>query len=149
MKERVYVIGCPVDCISKKEMLKIIMNNISKGEHCQVLGPNAAFAVMTANNPDYRELLESASHLPADGFWMAFAARVLGYKGVDHVGIERLVYEILPALAEMRGSAYLLGAKDSIVRKAAAAIENRYKGITVVGLRDGYFSEPDEAEVSS
>jgi len=147
MERRVYIAGCPIDRISLDEITEIVCRSISKRDRCQVLGPNAAFVVDAWRDRGYRALLESTTYLPADGFWVTIAAKMLGYRGVAHVGIERLVYALLPRLAQRKVGVYLLGAREHIVKKAALAIEERYKGIKIVGCRNGYFGQGDEDEV--
>jgi N-acetylglucosaminyldiphosphoundecaprenol N-acetyl-beta-D-mannosaminyltransferase len=144
---RVSVAGCPVDTINRGELIETLCQAIIGRQLCLVSGPNAAFAVMAAKDPCYRELLEKFTFLPADGYWISFAAKLLGYKGVAHVGVERLIYDLLPRIAELKGTVYLLGARDFIVKKAAEKIEASYKGIKIAGVRDGYFSEQEEAEI--
>lgn len=149
MIKRLSIAGCPVDALNREELVDKLCQAISRRERCQVLGPNAAFAVMVSKDPGYGLMLEEVTFLPADGFGFAYAARLLGHKMVTHVGIERLVYDLLPRLAEMRVTVYLLGARDFIVKKAATEIEKRYEGIRVVGTHDGYFSEFDEERILS
>jgi N-acetylglucosaminyldiphosphoundecaprenol N-acetyl-beta-D-mannosaminyltransferase len=147
MVKRVSIIGCPVDSISREDLLEKLCGAILARDRCQVLGPNAAFAVKASKDSSYRTMIEKATFLPADGYWLALAAKILGYEGVTHVGIERLVYDLLPRIAEMRGTIYLLGARDHIVRESATRVEEQYKGIKIVGLRNGYFAEADEEKI--
>jgi len=147
--DRVHIAGCPVDCINLDELTEKLCQAIARRDYCQVLGVNAAFIVDAYRHSGYKEILESTTFVPADGFWVAFAAKVLGYSGVGHVDIERLVYRLFERLANMGSTVYLLGAREGIVKKAATTIEDRYKGIKVVGVKNGYFNETDEEEILS
>lgn len=120
---------------------------ILRRKRCDVLGVNAAFVVDASRNETYRSMLESAQCVPADGFWVAFAARMLGIQGVGHVGIERLVHRLLERMAPAEKSVFLLGAREEVVREAAAAVQALYPGIRVAGVRNGYFQPCDEEAI--
>jgi len=146
---RVHVAGCRVDCTNLETLTNRLCQAIFRHERCDVLGVNAAFVVDAWRDENYRKILESAECVPADGFWVAFAARVLGIKGVGHVGIERLVYRLLERIAPAGRTVYLLGARAEVVREAAAAVEMLYPGIRVVGVQNGYFQPADEEAIFS
>ena len=74
--------------------------------------------------------------------------KILGYRGVFYANIERTVYQLLQRLSEIRGTVYLLGAHDVVVRKAASVLEKVYNGIKVVGIHHGYFSYMDEESIA-
>ena len=144
---RVHVGGCPVDPMSTDEVINQILESIRTKKRQQVYGINAASTVAAADSPDYRHLLDGMTMLPVDGFWVAMAARVLGVTGTPHVGIERLVYALLPKIASGNGSVYLLGAAPDVVDDAARAVEKTYPGLRVVGSHHGYFSKTDEPAI--
>lgn len=147
MIERIHIAGCPVDRISLIELIELLFDAIRNRKSCQVLGVNAAFVVCSNRSKKFRENLESTTYLPIDGFWVAFAGKILGFKDVEHVGIERFVYKYLDLLADKRCTVYLLGAREHIVDKAAEEILKRYKGISIVGVRNGYFNETEEEDI--
>jgi N-acetylglucosaminyldiphosphoundecaprenol N-acetyl-beta-D-mannosaminyltransferase len=148
--ERVYIAGCPVDSDNNLEDLsEKLCDNAMSRRGCQVLGVNAAVAVEANYDPIYRQMLESVTDLPADGFWVSFAAKILRHGGVGHIGIERLVYRLLDRLSVSGCRVYLLGAREEVVEEAVRVIEARYKGIEVVGFRNGYFSEEDEETIAA
>jgi len=146
---RVHVAGCPVDCTDLEALTNRLCGAIFRHERCDVLGVNAAFVVDACRDKNYRNILRSAECVPADGFWVAVAARVLGFKGVGHVGIERLVYRLLERIAPAGRTVYLLGARAEVVREAAAAVQVLYPGIRVVGVQNGYFQPADEEAIFS
>jgi N-acetylglucosaminyldiphosphoundecaprenol N-acetyl-beta-D-mannosaminyltransferase len=145
--DRIYVAGCPVDRTTLGQLTDRLCDAVSTRQRCQVLGVNAAFVVSAAKDSHHRHILETTTYVPVDGFWVAVAARLLGYHGVLSVGIERLVYRLLPRLASINGTVYLLGAAEQIVQRTACEIEERYRGIKVVGTRNGYFAETDEEDI--
>jgi len=146
---RVHVAGCPVDCTDLEALTDRLCGAIFGHERCDVMGVNAAFVVNAWRDENYRKILESAECVPADGFWVAFAARVLGIKGVRYVGIERLVHRLLERIAPAAKSVFLLGAREEVVREAAAAVQVLYPGIRVVGVQNGYFQPADEEAIFS
>lgn len=145
--ERITVAGCPVDRIDRDAVVDELIDTVDAGGQTEVLGINAAVVVATHQDPDYKALVETMPVLVVDGFWVTMAARVLGLGDVPTVGIERIVYELMPRLGETGGTVFLLGTKEEIVRQAAVNVERRWPAVKVVGVRNGYFDEDDEPEI--
>ncbi|MHB9030922.1 MAG: WecB/TagA/CpsF family glycosyltransferase [Candidatus Latescibacterota bacterium] len=148
MTRRVYIAGCPVDCIGLEELCNTLHNAMNfPGSRAHVLGVNAAFVVDANKNPEYRDVLDSTSYVPADGYWVAAALKLLGVPQAKHVGIERLTYLLLSRMGQANGSVYLVGARQEVVERAAHEIEHRFPGVRVAGYRNGYFKEHADKEI--
>lgn len=103
---------------------------------------NAHTAKLAFDRPAYADTLRSMLVLN-DGVGMDLAARALGYgpfpdnlNGTDFV----------PALLQTCPrplSLFLLGAKADVLRRAEAAIAQRYPRHRIVGAHDGYFADVD------
>ena len=44
---------------------------------------------------------------------------------------------------------YILGARPTVLERAVSRIRAQYPDLSLVGYRDGYYDEADEAEVAS
>jgi N-acetylglucosaminyldiphosphoundecaprenol N-acetyl-beta-D-mannosaminyltransferase len=120
---------------------------INNGQHLLVAPINAATVVNASRVASFRAALNEMDILLPDGYWLQVAARLLRYPTTNHVATVPLTYQILQKLGEQQGKAFLLGAKDTVVREAADEITRRFRGIEIAGMRNGYFSETEEQNV--
>lgn len=103
--------------------------------------PNPELVMMASRDPDYARTLAGASLTLADGIGVIYAAKLLGrplkgrVPGVDFAGalMERMAREGL--------GLFLLGAKPGVAEKAAENLMEKYPGLQVKGVHDGYFQE--------
>lgn len=147
MTERIHIDRCPVDCLTPQGTLALLREAIQSGRHIAVAPVYAATVVEAHRNAALREALEAMDVLLPDGFYLRPAARALRLPAPAHVPTVPLTLALLDSLARGGGSVYLLGARAEVVREAAVRVGRRFPGIHVVGTRDGYFSEAEEADV--
>lgn len=104
---------------------------------------NPEFVVQCDTNAQFKQDIQRADLITADGVGITWAASHLGIRvpgrapGVD----------IGDAVMQARGAelrVFFLGAKPGVAARAAAACASRY-GVQIAGVQDGYF-KLDEAE---
>ena len=106
-----------------------------------VVTPNPEFLLTARKNPDFRRALLEADLVLPDGIGVLYAAKILGRPlrgrtpGVD------FAQALMGRMAAEGGRLFLLGAKPGVAEKAAANLAERYPGLTVCGVHDGYFKE--------
>jgi N-acetylglucosaminyldiphosphoundecaprenol N-acetyl-beta-D-mannosaminyltransferase len=144
---RVYVGACPLDCVSQTELVGELIGAIEAVCKQLVSGVNALMYVRASEDPKYCALLENMTVVTCDGFWLTLAARFFGHRGVKHIAIVPLVFELLQELSVRKKRVFLLGAKPELVTKAGQTVSHRFPGVEVVGTRDGYFTDAEESAV--
>ncbi len=98
--------------------------------------------------PEFRELVNGADLVVADGAGLLWAARRCGVDLPERVAGIDLVGRLGERLAGTGGSFFLLGAAPGVADQAAATLAGRYPGLGIAGVRDGYFRE-DEPVVAA
>lgn len=91
-----------------------------------------------------RNLLNSAAIQIADGVGVVIASKLKGGKIRSRVTGIDLMQNICKRSAEKGYRVFLLGAKPGVAERAADILRERYKGINIVGIRDGYFKDENE-----
>lgn len=86
-------------------------------------------------------MLNRSDLVVPDGIGVVHGAKILGKPLKERVAGFDLSCEILSLLAKRGGSVYLLGAKPGVAQKAAENITEKYAGIKIAGMHDGYFSD--------
>ena len=108
--------------------------------------PNAEIVQLCVEQPEYYELINSASLIVPDGSGIILAAKLLHTPLVKGkvAGVE--LGERLAALSAEKGyRLFLLGGKPGVAEEAARKLEEKYPGMQLSGVNDGYFK--DDAEV--
>jgi N-acetylglucosaminyldiphosphoundecaprenol N-acetyl-beta-D-mannosaminyltransferase len=109
---------------------------------------NASKVVAMQHDDELSRIIGACELVSADGQSVVWASRLLGDPLPERVaGIDLM--RALFALAEQRGfRVFILGAKAEVLERARAAITARHPRLELVGTRDGYFTEEEEAAVA-
>ncbi|MEM1177957.1 MAG: WecB/TagA/CpsF family glycosyltransferase [Acidobacteriota bacterium] len=95
----------------------------------------------------YRSALCGADRVYADGIGIRLAAGWRGQGLRDNVNGTDLFPRLCERAAQEGLSMYLLGARPGVAERAATTMVERYPGLQIVGTRDGYFGDDEEADV--
>jgi N-acetylglucosaminyldiphosphoundecaprenol N-acetyl-beta-D-mannosaminyltransferase len=149
VRARARVVGCSIDRLDMDETLARCEQLIESGEYAQHLCINAAKAVAARDDAELRAIIERCELVSADGQAVVWASRILGDPLPTRVAGIDLMQRLLER-AEARGyRVFILGAKPDVLEHAARRIRARYPVLALVGTRDGYFSEADDAAVAA
>lgn len=106
-----------------------------------VVTPNPEIVEVCRENPAAREAVNGAALVLPDGIGVIKGAAMLGTPLKERVpGIEFAAL-LLERMAGEGKSLYLLGAKPGVAETAAERLKERYPGLRVAGVHDGYFQE--------
>jgi N-acetylglucosaminyldiphosphoundecaprenol N-acetyl-beta-D-mannosaminyltransferase len=120
---------------------------ILEGETLTQVSINALKISLANDDPAFRKALGSFDLAGADGQPVVWAARLLGTPIPGRVNGTDLMYELFDLADRERLRVYLLGAKQAALDSAAAVLRERYPGLTLAGVRHGYFDDDEEAAV--
>jgi len=122
---------------------------IVRRDFAQHVAINAAKLVAMQRDPELRRIVDACELVSADGQSVVWASRLLGDPLPERVAGIDLMQELL-ALAERRDfRVFILGAKPEVLEMARQRILAKHPRLRLVGTRDGYFSEDEEAEVAA
>lgn len=103
---------------------------------------------MAASDPAFREALDAADIVHADGGVIVAASRLAPGGGIpDRSATTDMYMESLAPAAARGVRMYLLGGKPGVADACASRSTLKAPGLTIVGARHGYFSEADEAAI--
>ena len=147
MKKAINILGVPVTPFSMEEAVSFLMDRIAKKMPTQVVTANAEIIMMARNDKRYGTLLQQADLVLADGAGTVWAGRTLRYEVPDRVAGFDLFEELIKKSAEEGIKLYFFGAAPGIAEAAKAKAEMLAPGVSIVGTRNGYFSETDIEEI--
>jgi N-acetylglucosaminyldiphosphoundecaprenol N-acetyl-beta-D-mannosaminyltransferase len=90
----------------------------------------------------------SSDAILADGMSVVWASRLIGRPLPERVPGIDLMLRIFEHGRSSGYRVYLLGAARDVVEETAARLSQQYRGIQIVGRRDGFFTDQEELAVA-
>lgn len=139
------VLGVNVTVTTYDEMAKNIKDDIKKKNKSFIVAINPEKVLKARKDQNLKNLLNDAKYKIPDGVGIIYASKLQGGFIKSRItGIDSM--ELLCQLAmENRYKVFMYGAKKETGLKAKEKIEEKYKGINIVGYIDGY--EKDNAKI--
>ena len=91
-----------------------------------------------------RDVVDRADIGIVDGIGVSVAAKILQGIALPRCTGCDLFFRLLPLARRKSWGVFLLGASPESNSGAAAALAERFRGLRIVGLQDGFFSDSDE-----
>ncbi|MCR5030945.1 MAG: WecB/TagA/CpsF family glycosyltransferase [Selenomonadaceae bacterium] len=108
---------------------------------------NAEMIMNATRDEELFEILRSADLVVPDGAGTVWAARHLGYEMPERVAGYDLSQELLRRAPQKNRRVFFFGSAPGVAEKAKQKAEELYPGISVVGVRNGYFSSEEEPKI--
>jgi N-acetylglucosaminyldiphosphoundecaprenol N-acetyl-beta-D-mannosaminyltransferase len=143
------ILGIPVAAIRLDEALDVIHRVIITRGSLQIGVVNAAKIVAMREDDHLSQSVLSSDVVFADGASVVWAGRLLGRPLPERVAGIDLMNGMLARGSRHGYRVYCLGATDDVLRRATAQIAADHPGVKIVGARNGYFTEAQEAEVAA
>jgi N-acetylglucosaminyldiphosphoundecaprenol N-acetyl-beta-D-mannosaminyltransferase len=144
LPESMSLLGVRVDCVTQQQAIERIDQLVSQYKHSaeplpcqQVVTVNTEFVMMAQQNTIFRNVINSAALVVADGAGIVWATRYLGKPTPERVtGTDTLVE--LAQLSATRGyRLYLLGAAPGVAEEAAHRLQHLAPGLHIAGTYAG------------
>ena len=144
---RIAVLGIGIDAMTMGEAVALLEEHIKAGTPELVVTANAEMVMAAQSDRHLAEVLDKAGLVIPDGAGVVWASRKLGCPVPERVAGFDLAQELLKKAADKNYGVYFFGSAPGIAAKAAEVAGNKYPGLRVVGIRNGYFSAADEPEI--
>jgi N-acetylglucosaminyldiphosphoundecaprenol N-acetyl-beta-D-mannosaminyltransferase len=146
-QRRIEMMGCQIDNLSMAETLLTIEGFIKSGKPHQHVVVNVDKLVKASKDADLRQIINDCALINADGMPVVWASRLLGKPLKERVTGVDLFEALMRRSAEKGWRVYLLGAREEVVSEVKLRYEEKYRGITIAGYRNGYWKPEEEAGV--
>lgn len=150
LPESIYVLGVRVDRISQEQALQKMTEMIAQRRasdnqlSCQqLITVNPEFVMAAQHHTDFRQAINAAALVVADGIGVVWATRYLKAPTPERItGVDTLV-ALARRCAEAGYRMYLLGAAPGVAEEAAARLQSLAPGLQIAGT---YAGSPAPAE---
>ena len=146
---RVQVGDVAFDNVDMTEALARLREMLDEGRPQQVSFVNPACVNIAARHRGYRRVLARAALVLPDGIGIKIGTALLGTPLRQNVNGTDLFPRLCELLQARGASVYLLGGASGVAESVAAEIGQRWPGVRIAGLRDGFFGVAEEGRVAA
>ena len=143
----VEILGVPVAALTMREAVEQAERWMDERRGALIATANAEMIMNATRDEELFEILRSADLVVPDGAGTVWAAHHLGYEMPERVAGYDLSQELLRRAPQKNRRVFFFGSAPGVAEKAKKKAEELYPGISVVGVRNGYFSEAEEPEI--
>ena len=142
------ILNCRIDKVNMQSTLDFIARAIP-GDSCQqIITLNAEGIYLAQEDAAFRNIINTAALVTADGSGVLWAAKQLGSPLPERVTGIDLLQAACKHAANQGWRIYLLGAAPGVAEQAAAKLQESYAGLQIVGIDHGYFRGQEAALIS-
>lgn len=143
MMNRERYLGVNVCCIDMEEALNEVEDIIRDKKPSFVVAINPEKIMKAKKDEGLRKLLNSAAIQIPDGVGVLIASKLKRGSIKKRVTGIDLMQNICKRASQKGYRVFLLGAKPGVAKRAAEILKEKYTGLNVCGIRDGYFKDED------
>lgn len=140
---RIDVLGIEFDNIDIVEAVERAMRLMDEHCHAYVVTPNPEIVLESRKNKGLSAAVRSADMVLPDGVGVIYASHILGTPIKNRIPGIDFASALLARMSESEKKIFLLGAKPGVAELAAQRLTERYPGLLVCGVNDGYFDQAD------
>lgn len=147
MRKTVKIVGIEVDKLDFLEAQEKVAEFLEGDSLNMIFTPNSEMLLDAVKDRELENILNEAQLVIPDGIGVVIASKFYGTPLKERVTGVDLSTKILELGAKKNSRLFLLGASEESVTGAAEKIKERFQGIDVVGVRNGYYSEDEEEQI--
>lgn len=139
--------GCKIDNVSIDEAILRIDDLIQHGSAHRYFAVNVHKIVEFRRSPGLLRIANESDLVTADGQPIVWLSQWIRTPLKERVAGVDLMDRLLAVACERQYRLYFLGAKQDILEAALAQYRQRLPGLNIVGYRNGYWSQKEEAAI--
>ncbi|HEV3154037.1 MAG TPA: WecB/TagA/CpsF family glycosyltransferase [Candidatus Baltobacteraceae bacterium] len=143
------ILGCRLDAIDADAATETIVRFAREGKGAQIVTLGTEMVVYAQRDRRYREIINRCALSICDTIGLLAVARMRGAKLRSRVTGVELIEHLCARAAREGIPVFLLGAAPGVAGEAARVLVQRYPGLQIAGVRDGYFSQAESAQVAA
>lgn len=141
--ERCNILGVPINNITLDEATSVVVSYLDSDEKNMIFTPNPEFVMNALDDERFMKILNESSLNIADGIGIVIGGKILGYKIKERVAGFDLVQSVFNKIKNTDKTVYFLGSNEENINLAKKMMEQKHKGLKIVGVRNGYFKDEE------
>ena len=147
MKNTVEIMNVPFDATGMKGAVNKIMAFFDDGGEHIVCTPNPEIVMEAQHDKVLLGILRASDLVVPDGVGIVWASKFAKTKLKERVSGYDLCLALFDKLKNTEKTVYFFGGSPGVASEASKRISVKYKGIKIVGYRNGYFTSKDESQI--
>jgi N-acetylglucosaminyldiphosphoundecaprenol N-acetyl-beta-D-mannosaminyltransferase len=147
-KQRINILGTPIDNYTMQETLEVVASVIDSRQHIHHTVVNAGKIVLMHENPELKESVVNADLINADGQAVVWASKLFKQPLKERVAGIDLMERLVKMAHEKNYTLFFFGAKEEVVKKLVDKYSEQYSPSIIAGYRNGYFKKEDERAIA-
>lgn len=148
MRETIDIFGVLIDKVDTNSTLERIKEFINGNEAKAVFTPNSEMIMIAKNDPELKNVLNSADLSLGDGIGVVLASRILGRSLPERVTGTDTMMNLFKLGSNGSISFYLFGAAPGVADLAVEKLKEMYPKINIVGTHNGFFNAEEEKNIT-
>ena len=144
---KIDVLGIKFDNVNMQEAVAKCQDFISSDTSNLIVTPNPEIVMSAKDNPEFKNIINSASLVIPDGIGIIKGAKILGTPLKERVAGYDLICNLLELYKDGSHTFYFWGSKPGIADLAKEKLEEKYPNIKIIGTDNGYFDDTKKAEI--
>lgn len=140
--ERVNVLGVGISAITVARAVDVIEGWIAAADHQYVCVTGVHGVMESQDHPEVRDIHNCAGLVTPDGMPLVWLSRLKGYRHVDRVYGPDLMLACCAASVSKGYRHFLYGGAPGVPERLAAKLQERFRGLMIVGTWSPPFDEP-------
>lgn len=140
---RIDVLGIEFDNTDILEAVERAVRLMEERRHAYVVTPNPEIILESRKNEKLASAVKSADMVLPDGVGVIYASHILGTPIKNRIPGIDFASALMARISENGRKVFLLGAKPGVAELAGERLSERYPGLIICGVNDGYFEEED------
>jgi len=140
-------LGVKIDVLDTQGLLEQAVSLVQSETPQKIMYVNTDCMLLALKNQTYKQVLNNADLVYADGIGVVWGARIWG----ELLPGRSTGADFMPVFCETFGKLglriYLLGAKEGVAADAAERLQQRVSGLQIVGTQHGYFSPQESGAI--
>ncbi|MCI7743144.1 MAG: WecB/TagA/CpsF family glycosyltransferase [Clostridiales bacterium] len=140
---RIDVLGVEFDDMDIVAAVELAMGFMEERRCAYAVTPNPEIVLECRKNRKLAAAVRAADMVLPDGVGVIYASRILGTPIKNRLPGIDFASALMARMSECGKKVFLLGAKSGVAELAAERLTERYPGLEICGVNDGYFAQED------
>lgn len=141
------ILGVKVASVTMKQAVETAGLFIEGKSNAMIATANAEMIMRAKQDDELKMILNKADLVVPDGAGTVWASNYLGVHMPERVAGFDLVQNLLKLAPQKNWRIFFFGSAPEVADKAKLKAQSDYPGIQIVGTRNGFFSNKDEAAI--
>lgn len=138
------ILGIKVDVISFEGAVEKALYFLDEDTPHTIFTPNPEMLLLADKDKYFKEILNSADLVVPDGIGVVLASKLNRVKIRERVAGYDLVIALLGKVCDRDATVYFLGSAPGVAELAKNKMIEKYPGLKIIGVENGYFDEEKE-----